>query len=86
MKKQKGKCNLCRQHFSSEDVVEVDHIIPKSKGGKDEWKNLQLLHRHCHDIKTKDDGSHEKSVDNDMVIPENYRWIDDGCRRYFTDY
>jgi 5-methylcytosine-specific restriction endonuclease McrA len=23
-----------------------------SKGGKDEYKNLQLLHRHCHDTKT----------------------------------
>ncbi len=77
MKKQKGKCNFYKQHFSPEDVVEVDHIIPKSKGGKDEWKNLQLLHRHCHDVKTRHDGSNEKSVDNTMEIPENYRWIDD---------
>ncbi len=76
MKKQKGKCNLCNQHFCPEDVVEVDHIIPKSKGGKDEWKNLQLLHRHCHDVKTRHDGSNEKSVDDNMEFPENYRWID----------
>lgn len=32
--------------------MEVDHIIPRTLGGKDEWKNLQLLHRHCHDEKT----------------------------------
>ncbi|MEG3990880.1 HNH endonuclease [Microcoleus sp. S28C3] len=24
-------------------------------GGKDEYKNLQLFHRHCHDVKTKTD-------------------------------
>ncbi|MDH6060675.1 HNH endonuclease [Chrysosporum bergii ANA360D] len=37
--------------------MEVDHILPLSKGGKDEHKNLQLLHRHCHDKKTANDGS-----------------------------
>ncbi|MEB3883690.1 HNH endonuclease, partial [Lyngbya sp. CCY1209] len=25
----------------------IDHIIPKCLGGKDDYKNLQLLHRHC---------------------------------------
>jgi RNA-directed DNA polymerase len=37
--------------------MELDHIIPKSQGGKDEYKNWQLLHRHCHDTKTARDGS-----------------------------
>lgn len=55
MKNQKGKCNYCGQHFLPEDVVEIDHIIPKHKGGKDVYNNLQLLHRHCHDTKTKTD-------------------------------
>ncbi|GAX42371.1 putative reverse transcriptase [Tolypothrix sp. NIES-4075] len=57
LKKQKGKCTHCGLFFLEDDVVEVDHIIPKSKGGKDEYKNLQLLHRHCHDTKTASDGS-----------------------------
>jgi len=35
--------------------MEVDHIVPRAIGGKDEYKNLQLLHRHCHDVKTKTD-------------------------------
>jgi 5-methylcytosine-specific restriction endonuclease McrA len=39
------------------DVWEVDHIIPKSLGGKNWDNNLQLLHRHCHDTKTGLDGS-----------------------------
>jgi len=35
--------------------MEVDHIVLRAIGGKDEYKNLQLLHRHGHDVKTKTD-------------------------------
>ncbi|MCC5601749.1 HNH endonuclease [Nostoc favosum] len=35
--------------------MEEDHIIPRALGGKDEYNNLQLLHRHCHDEKTFND-------------------------------
>lgn len=56
LKKQKGKCAHCGLYFKDEDVTELDHIIPKSEGGKDEYKNWQLLHRHCHDTKTAIDG------------------------------
>jgi RNA-directed DNA polymerase len=57
IKRQKGKCAQCNLHFREEDVMETDHIIPKSKGGKDVYDNWQLLHRHCHDTKTASDGS-----------------------------
>lgn len=76
IRRQKGYCNHCGQSFTPDDVVEIDHIIPKSQGGKDEYKNLQLLHRHCHDAKTICDGSLDKKVE-DTDIPENYQWTDD---------
>ncbi|MEH2424875.1 MAG: group II intron reverse transcriptase/maturase [Nostoc sp.] len=57
LKKQKGKCTHCDLFFRENDVLEVDHKIPKSQGGKDIYDNLQLLHRHCHDTKTALDGS-----------------------------
>lgn len=57
LKSQKGKCNSCGQFFTDTDLVEIDHIIPTSLGGKDVYENLQLLHRHCHDKKTASDGS-----------------------------
>ena len=63
LKKQKGKCTFCGQYFTPEDIAEIDHIIPTSLGGKDEYKNLQLLHRHCHDIKTSTDGSYNSKED-----------------------
>lgn len=52
LKKQQGKCLYCGLIFQTGDVLEIDHKIPRSLGGKDEYKNLQLLHRHCHDEKT----------------------------------
>ncbi|MGD1703076.1 HNH endonuclease [Dapis sp. BLCC M229] len=61
IKKQKGKCPHCGLHFTSEDLLEVDHIVPKIKGGKDTYNNLQLLHRHCHHTKTASDGSFDKN-------------------------
>ncbi len=61
LKKQNGKCTECNMYFRDGDVMEVDHVIPRSKGGKDSYENYQLLHRHCHDIKTKRDGTHDKS-------------------------
>jgi RNA-directed DNA polymerase len=55
LKVQFGKCNWCKQTFLSGDKFEIDHIIPKKQGGKDVYKNLQLLHQHCHDTKTAED-------------------------------
>lgn len=43
--------------FQYGDVMEVDHIIPRVTGGKDVYTNLQLLHRHCHQLKSLEDGS-----------------------------
>ncbi|NES74386.1 HNH endonuclease [Okeania hirsuta] len=38
-------------------------MVPKSLGGKDEYKNWQLLHRHCHDTKTFIDRSYGTKSD-----------------------
>ena len=55
LKIQKGKCNHCELTFKTEDKIERDHIVPRSAGGSKLKDNLQLLHKHCHDIKTKTD-------------------------------
>lgn len=44
---------MCHLIFRPDDLLETDHIIPKSQGGSNEYKNLQLLHRHCHVKKTR---------------------------------
>lgn len=53
--KQEGVCPYCGSPFKNDDIMEIDHVIPKSEGGKDIYLNLQLLHDHCHDNKTLDD-------------------------------
>jgi RNA-directed DNA polymerase len=52
IKRQNGKCVSCGLYLKPEDKLEVDHLIPKSKGGKDGYNNLQLLHAHCHHKKS----------------------------------
>ncbi len=74
LKKQQGKCSRCGQYFTPSDLIEVDHIHPLSLGGKDEYKNLQLLHRHCHDDKSASDGSLNLSgLTNSEVKLDNTR-------------
>ncbi len=52
LNKQKGICPWCCLRFREEDILESDHILATALGGKDEYRNLQLLHGHCHDEKT----------------------------------
>ena len=55
LKRYKGKCPACGLRFVGNDLIEVDHILPKQKGGTDKFDNLQPLHRHCHYVKTARD-------------------------------
>lgn len=83
LKQQKGKCAHCGSYFKDGESLEVDHIIPKSKGGKERNNNWQLLHRHCHDKKTSTDGSFgNKSSCNSAkpkppIEPGKYIWEND---------
>ena len=56
LKRYDGKCPECGLVFVGNDLVEVDHKLPKQEGGTDKFDNLQPLHRHCHDVKTARDG------------------------------
>ena len=47
---QEGRCGGCRMDFPFK-LFEVDHVIPRSKGGADHMENLQLLCSHCNRTK-----------------------------------
>lgn len=47
---QGGCCTGCGEHFRAENL-EVDHIVPRAKGGTDHLENLQLLCGHCNRVK-----------------------------------
>lgn len=80
LKQQKGKCPWCGLSFQEWDVLETDHITPRAIGGKDEDKNLQLLHRHCHDEKTSIDlkeirkKNHSKFLEKLSQFWEKFDW------------
>ncbi len=48
--RQEGICNGCRTEFPFR-IFEVDHVIPRSRGGTDHLDNLQLLCSSCNRIK-----------------------------------
>jgi len=47
---QEGDCAGCNDHFEARHL-EVDHRIPRSKGGGDFYANYQLLCGNCNRIK-----------------------------------
>jgi len=49
-KEQNGLCNACGTEFDIWNL-EIDHIIPKAKGGGDYYENYQLLCSSCNKIK-----------------------------------
>lgn len=49
------QCERCRRLGRKRLATEVDHIIPKAKGGSDAMTNLQAINADCHRLKTISD-------------------------------
>lgn len=47
IKRDDGKCKSC----GTTEYLTVDHIVPKSEGGTNEFNNLETLCRVCHERK-----------------------------------
>ena len=52
-KLQRRRCHGCDEELTVWQLT-IDHIVPKSKGGSDEFDNLQLLCYHCNWLKADD--------------------------------
>ena len=44
-------CYLCGQGLIWDDPWEIEHVIPRSRGGTDDLNNLGLAHRSCNRVK-----------------------------------
>lgn len=42
----RNRCQYCGKHFAKADLT-MDHVIPRSKGGRDTWENLVLACVRC---------------------------------------
>lgn len=47
IKYQNSTCPICGGSLFISDEIEVDHIVPISKGGRDRFLNLQITHKNC---------------------------------------
>ena len=45
--RQKGRCIMCGLYFKAEDIVEIHHWDGDRSNNR--YRNLELLHGHCHD-------------------------------------
>jgi RNA-directed DNA polymerase len=52
LKAQRGRCRSCGLFFQHDDRIEVDHINGNHRDSR--FANLQALHGHCHDAKTRE--------------------------------
>ena len=72
MKKAKFRCELCGIS-AEEKALEVDHIVPRNKGGSDDLWNLQALCYSCNAMKRDRDDTDFREV------RESYRHRESGC-------
>lgn len=49
------QCHHCTSTGRITIATEVDHIIPKAKGGTDDLDNLQAINSSCHQRKTTEE-------------------------------
>ncbi len=56
LKKQHGRCRYCQLGFHYDDRIEIDHVNGDRRDARS--SNLQALHGHCHDAKTRERGDY----------------------------
>ena len=72
LKDAKFRCELCGVSADTK-ALEVDHIIPRNKGGTDEISNLQALCYSCNAMKRDKDSTEFRKV------KESYEVREEGC-------
>ena len=72
LKEAKFRCELCGISADTK-ALEVDHIIPRNKGGSDEMNNLQALCYSCNAMKRDKDSTDFRRV------RESYEIREEGC-------
>ena len=72
LKDAKFRCELCGVSADTK-ALEVDHIIPRNKGGTDDISNLQALCYSCNAMKR------DKDSTDFMRVRESYEIREEGC-------
>ena len=67
------KCAYCGKKFKKGELT-VDHILPRSKGGKNDWKNTITSCKPCNNIKA--DRTPEQARMKLLYMPREPKWAD----------
>jgi 5-methylcytosine-specific restriction endonuclease McrA len=51
-------CGICGQPIHAQHELDIDHVIPKSRGGADTWGNVRASHSSCN--RSRGDGSRDE--------------------------
>ncbi|MBW4445844.1 MAG: group II intron reverse transcriptase/maturase [Spirirestis rafaelensis WJT71-NPBG6] len=81
LKKQKGKCPICGLYVRSEDIYEIDHVIPLVEGGRKGIENQQILHLSCHKKKNGEDM--RRIIKNQTYNPQSTKRRQERYRQSF---
>lgn len=49
--KENNRCGLCLRKIRKIKNANLDHIVPRSKGGVNKYHNIQLTHKKCNSNK-----------------------------------
>ena len=60
-------CRHCLDNGLTTPAEQVDHIIPRADGGKDEWDNTQSLCGPCHRAKTARENTRHAKERRDAI-------------------
>lgn len=72
------QCSECKRLHRIRPAHEVDHVIPKGKGGTDDPANLQAINRNCHKEKTaKENGASTRPTIGTDGYPIGGGWSDE---------
>ena len=74
----KYRCARCGRWFNKRDI-DIDHIIPKSKGGTDSMYNLQAMCKHCNRSK----GNKTNNVVGDLLKHNAKRVVKNSIKNIF---
>jgi len=67
-------CQVCDKQGKTTPATEVDHIIPKAKGGTDNEDNLQSICYRCHKDKSlRDEGRNPRPTYDIKGFPDHWR-------------
>ena len=67
-------CQYCTKRFKESDLT-IDHVIPRSKGGKNEWNNVAAACKPCNQQKGDHLGSLSDCRETIPSFPRRYCFI-----------